>query len=212
MIKKYRLLIMILLVSSGAFAQLATIRLYNVRVDNVSIPNGSPIEMGTRTEVNIKCVVQFTKPRNLALTVDSGIKNYNGQQLTTIATDNLPGDGINDGFTENREFTLLARDYPCDGTGYFYAGAQSAQGNIESVRYYIKKTPTYSISQSQTNIICGALNNVTFTANSSCSSTINWTYGSGWTYISGGSDTITLKPNNNSPGSVELRPTFLGVL
>ncbi len=212
MIKKYRLLIMILLVSSGVFAQLATIRLYNVRVDNVSIPNGSPIEMGTRTEVNIKCVVQFTKPSNISLTVNSGIKSYNGQQLTTIATDNLPGDGYNVGFTENREFTILARDYPCNGSGYFYAGAQSAQGNIQSVNVFVKRTPTYSITQSQSNITCGSLTNITFTANSSCSSNYNWVYGSGWTFITQGSETITLKPNVLSPGSVELRPTFLGVL
>jgi hypothetical protein len=217
---KVIMLLSILLLQTS-FSQTLTVS--NVKVDNLSIPASSPINMRTNSQVNIKFRVAFNKNMGLAIgevslligtTNSSGIfKRLREPQVYTVVTNNT-------GDYADYSYDIYAADYDFGEGCKLKASIKQTTGNqLEWFSNEIKiiKFPTYTgIEQLPATISCGSYAPVKYYVSSNDNagySTVNFTFGSGWDpNFSSNGLALNVTPLTFPLGIITATPTIHGVV
>ncbi len=209
MIKK--IIICLLLVSSyNSFSQLVS-TISDVKVNGVSIPAGSPINLGTNSEVNVRYFFSVSKPSGYIIpSVSITYETYRnlGFSLSNLPTVNSVWENNSTEISGYVNHTINAQDIDFGEYNFLRANTTTANGSIYSNPIKIIKSPIYTgIFQNQV-IPCNSHNVVIFELNSTSGFGIGefqWNYGSSWTY-SGSTQTggIRLTPNTFPLGNISV--------
>lgn len=177
-----------ILLSTVSFSQNVTVSIANLKVNNVTVPNGSPIDLGTNSSVNVTLRVDLLKdpsyyigPTDLYIDVFDSYGNRTTKRTTFVSVSD---------FTENAsanfDFDISASDVNAGNDNYLSAtlkqenqpGAKWESGHIPII-----KTPTFELSPSSLSLPCGDTSQRTFTVTNSAYSngvTYQWNVGNGW--------------------------------
>ena len=116
-ILKQIIVFLILIQSIYANSQYQAI-LNNVRVNGVAIPNGSPINLGTNTQVNVVFRYTFVKPINATVGTIKNSYGTNGIGTRFLGAFDDPVPTSGDGTFGDIGVTLYDTDTDVNGNGY----------------------------------------------------------------------------------------------
>ena len=201
-----------IVISTSLYSQNVTVSIEEIKVNNISLSNGSPINIGSNTSVNVKFRVDLAKNYNYTIgdaKVWISVFNSLGGK-TDHYINNVPQSEFTTGASKSYDFNILASEIDFGSDNFLSATLkQNNQPGTEweSSHISIIKTPAFSISPSSVNIVCGDTSSRTFSVvdpyNTSGTKTYKWQVGSSWLYngipapneITTNSNLITLIPN-----------------
>jgi hypothetical protein len=212
-----KLVILVLLICGKGYSQV------NVLISNVTVNYSgvSSVDLGTSEYKTVRFKVTVTKPNELTLGICSmviGTTNSFGTFTPQFNPETLDYQANNTGSVGVKEFTLYATDLDFNGSCYLVVKFEQTISpfiHAESNHVPLRKTPTYSLTQSQTSIDCGSVTPVNFSITSNAPPSVNqyqWNYGNGWINFGGvNGSTLTLTPTTSLLGNVSVTPVYNGV-
>ncbi|NDP26607.1 MAG: T9SS type A sorting domain-containing protein [Flavobacterium sp.] len=223
----YKILCLTLLLAGNLSLSQVSVVISEVKLNGQSIPNGSPVQLGTSTSGILRFKLAIIKPNDLTMgSVRYSIGTYtsNGVYTFQVPQEEFYLGPGNTGTTGTYEFELFNTDLDFAGGCYLSASVQQLESpnspptpllNWKSNQVSLKKSPTYTITSNTNSVQCDSTTPVTFTVNSNAPgySTYQWSYGSGWT-VSGGTTgtSLTLIPGSSILNPIGVTPTFSGVV
>lgn len=212
----------ILLTISTFFYGQVTVSITNLKVNGTTIPNGSPIDLGNNSTVEVTFRVDLSKPNYLTIgACEVWISSFNGSgQVTHYGTNATVSESqFVTGASKNYSITIYASSIDYSNNNYLSATLEQDNSPFaiwESQHISIIKTPNFQLTPSSLSLPCGDTSSRTFTVtnNSNLSGvTYQWNIGNGWSGNVGNSNSITLTPINGAllPSNVSVTPYVNGV-
>lgn len=218
--KKLLLLIFLLSLSINSFSQDVTVTIEDIEVEDVPLPNGSPIDLGTQESINVKFTVNLIKESTYSIgdaTVFIDVFDSFGNR-TEYEIAEVPSSSFTDDSSASFEINIQDSDINYGDGNYLIAVLK--QDNPPGVEWDsqevpIVKTPAFELNPPNVNLDCGDTSPQTFTVTNSSSLTgvtYQWNTGNGWTGNVDDSNSITLTPlNGNSlPSDLSVTPIYNG--
>lgn len=204
-----------------------TVSIEDIEVNDISISSNSSIDMGTNASVKVKFRVDLSKSSYLIIgnsNVWISVYKSTGERTDHYIT-SVPQSHFQSSVSKDYEFDIYAQEIDFLGGGYLSATLKQTEqpgAEWESSHISIIKTPTFNISPSSANIVCGDTSARTFSVtdvyNTSGTKTYKWQVGNSWLYngspapneITTNSNSITLIPNSYPPNNVKAATIFNG--
>jgi hypothetical protein len=229
--KKNIILILIIAInffSTNINAQTLGAYLTNMRVNQQLVTSNYPIDVGINDfkDLTFRCgFTKFSGSDVPSVTVNVSVYNSSGGKVTEYFNESKSMSLSDTGTYVDTYKTLYASSVNYDGTNYIQCRVyQNNSPNVwYSEKYYVKKTPTYTLTSNSTNVLCGTTTPARFTANSAAASgnSYNWSIGAGWSYNgyagplnvgSTGTNYIDVVPTSGTLGQVTCVASFQGVV
>lgn len=197
-----------------------TVSIENIKANNVTVPNGSPIDMGTNSSIYVTFRVDLTKPANYSIgpaKVFIDVYDSSGNRTEHYIT-NVPESAFPTSASNNYGFDILDSEIDFGNGNYLIATLkQDNQPGAEwdSQQIPIVKTPVFQLTPNPLNLNCGDLSPQTFTVTNSSNLsfvTYQWNIGNGWSDNVDNGNSITLTPTSGTilPSNISVTPIHNG--
>ncbi|WP_445736335.1 hypothetical protein [Mariniflexile sp.] len=203
-----------------SFSQNVTVKIENLKANNVAVSNGSSINMGSDASINVTFRVDLTKLSSYTIgpaKVFIDVFNSSGNRTEKRTADVSVSQFIT-GTSANFGFDILASEIDFGNGNYLSATLKQNNqpgAEWESQHKTIIKTPSFQPTQNPLYLVCGNISAKTFTVTNSSNLngvTYQWNIGNGWSGNVGSGSSITLTPNSGTilPSNISVTPIYNG--
>tara|TARA_R110002096_G_scaffold433949_1_gene654218 strand:- start:6399 stop:7052 length:654 start_codon:yes stop_codon:yes gene_type:complete len=214
---KKLLSIIILTLTFASFSQNVTVNIANLKANNVTVPSGSTIDMGTNSSINVTFRVDLGKEANYSIgpaKVWISVFNSSGNRTDYYISDVPESQFITGASSPPYDFDILASQIDFGNGNYLVATLkQDNQPGAEwdSQQIPVIKAPAFQLTPSSLSLACGNTSQRTFTVTNSSNLngvTYQWNVGNGWSGNVGNGNSITLTPNSGTllPSNISVTP------
>ncbi|MFV0572583.1 MAG: T9SS type A sorting domain-containing protein [Xanthomarina gelatinilytica] len=204
-----------------SFSQNVTVSIENLKANNVTVPNGSPIDMGNDSSINVTFRVDLAKdanytigPAKVWISVFNSSGNRTDHFITTVPESEL----ITGASSPPYDFNILDSEIDFGNGNYLMATLKQDNqpgADWDSQQVQIIKTPAFELLPSSLSLPCDDTSSRTFTLTNGgnlSGVTYQWNIGNGWTGNVGNGSSITLTPNSGTslPSDVSVTPIYNG--
>ncbi len=207
--------------SMAVFSQDVAVRIENLKLNNVTVPNGSSINLGNNPSGNVTFRVDLSKRSTFVIgpaKVWISVYKSSGSRTDYEITD-VPVSQFSTGASKSYNINILASDIDFGDGNYLSAILKqdnSPGTEWESQRIPIIKNPPFQLSPCPVSLSCGDTSQRTFTVTNSANLsgvTYQWSIGSGWSGNVTSNSSITLTPNNGTtlPSNISVTPIYNGI-
>ncbi|MCL8006596.1 hypothetical protein M8845_04055 [Gelidibacter japonicus] len=197
-----------------------TVKIADLKANGVTVPNGSSIDMGTNSSINVTFIVDLAKassytigPAKVWISVFRSSGSRKDYYINAV-----PENEFITGASKGYNFNILDSEIDFGSGNYLMAtlkqdGQPGSEWNSQQIP--IVKTPAFELTPSSLSIACGDTSPKTFTVINSSNLngvTYQWSIGSGWSGNVGNGNSITLTPNSGTilPSNISVTPIYNG--
>lgn len=208
------------MLSMVCFSQNVTVKIADLKANGVTVPNGSSIDMGTNSSINVTFIVDLAKassytigPAKVWISVFRSSGSRKDYYINAV-----PENEFITGASKGYNFNILDSEIDFGSGNYLMAtlkqdGQPGSEWNSQQIQ--IVKTPAFELTPSSLSIACGDTSPKTFTVINSSNLngvTYQWSIGSGWSGNVGNGNSITLTPNSGTilPSNISVTPIYNG--
>lgn len=213
--------IIFILIVTESFSQSVSVDIENLKVNNVSVNSGAPIDMGTNSSVSVTFRVDLEKSGSYLIGSSKVyIEVYDSSGNRTVKrVSPVSENEFIEGVSANFDINISESDINFENGNYLTAILKQDDqpgAEWESQHISIIKKPAFELTPSYLDLSCGDVSQQTFTVTSGANLsgvTYQWYVGNGWLGNVSNGSSITLTPNSGTilPSDISVTPIYNGV-